>query len=42
VESYFNIVGFGSTFEFLFPESVKYDDGSLKKAVSHAKCKYKK
>ncbi len=36
-DCYFNVIGFGSTFQFLFPNSVKYDDGSLKKAVSHAK-----
>ena len=36
MECYFNIVGFGSSFEFLFPESVKYEDDSLKKAILHA------
>ncbi|CAL8097329.1 unnamed protein product [Orchesella dallaii] len=36
-DCYFNIVGFGSTYNFLFPNSVKYDDGTLKKAISHAK-----
>ncbi|CAG7721881.1 unnamed protein product [Allacma fusca] len=36
-DCYFNIVGFGSTYKFLFPKSVKYDDDSLKKAVAHAK-----
>lgn len=36
-DCYFNVIGFGSTFQFLFPDSVKYDDGSLKKAISHAK-----
>ncbi len=36
-DCYFNVVGFGSTFQFLFPNSVKYDDGSLKKAIRHAK-----
>lgn len=36
-DCYFNVVGFGSTFQFLFPSSVKYDDGSLKQAVTHAK-----
>jgi hypothetical protein len=31
----FNIVGFGSTFEMLFPESRAYDERSLKEASKH-------
>ncbi|KAJ5074677.1 von willebrand factor a domain-containing protein 5a [Anaeramoeba ignava] len=33
---FFNIYGFGSTFEKLFPESVMYDDNSLSQAKAHA------
>jgi Mg-chelatase subunit ChlD len=33
----FNIVGFGSTFESLFPESRAYDDASLAAASQHAR-----
>ena len=33
--SYFNIVGFGSSYELLFPQSVAYSQESLDKAVSH-------
>ena len=33
--SRFNIVGFGSTFVSLFPDSVAYDDSSLAKASAH-------
>ncbi len=32
---YFNIVGFGSRFESLFPESRAYDDASLAQAAKH-------
>jgi Ca-activated chloride channel family protein len=33
----FNIVGFGSRFESLFPESRSYDEASLAEAVAHVK-----
>ncbi|KAJ5073666.1 von willebrand factor a domain-containing protein 5a [Anaeramoeba ignava] len=33
----FNIIGFGSNYETLFPTSVKYSQESLEKALSHAK-----
>ena len=33
--SYFNIVGFGSTFEMLFPQSRAYDEASLEAASKH-------
>nr|PNR35787.1 hypothetical protein PHYPA_021637 [Physcomitrium patens] len=33
---YFNIVGFGSNHNFLFPTSVEYTEDSLKKAVHYA------
>ncbi|KAG4070433.1 hypothetical protein HA402_005665 [Bradysia odoriphaga] len=36
VDCYFNVLGFGSSYEFLFPASVKYDDGSLRIALKHA------
>ncbi|XP_037045008.1 von Willebrand factor A domain-containing protein 5A-like [Bradysia coprophila] len=36
-DCYFNVMGFGSTFELLFQASVKYDDESLKRAKAHAK-----
>ena len=32
---YFNIVGFGSLFEMLFPESVPYNQSNLDKAIAH-------
>jgi hypothetical protein len=32
---FFNVVGFGSTFETLFPESRPYDDQSLAEATKH-------
>ena len=32
---YFNIIGFGSTTEALFPQSRKYDDASLRAAGAH-------
>jgi len=35
--SRFNIVGFGSTVEMLFPESRRYDDRSLEEASRHVK-----
>jgi von Willebrand factor A domain-containing protein 5 len=34
-DCYFNIIGFGSNYQMLFPRSVKYDDSSLRKATSH-------
>ncbi|CAL8143672.1 unnamed protein product [Orchesella dallaii] len=36
-DCYFNIIGFGSSYHFLFPKSVKYDDRTLKTAIKHAK-----
>ncbi|CAL8104245.1 unnamed protein product [Orchesella dallaii] len=36
-DCYFNVIGFGSSFSFLFPNSAKYDDGTLKTAVAHTK-----
>eukprot|EP00118_Oscarella_pearsei_P020095 m.216421 g.216421 ORF g.216421 m.216421 type:complete len:236 (+) comp39869_c0_seq3:3447-4154(+) len=36
-DCHFNVIGFGSTFEKLFPESVLYDQTSLDKAASHTK-----
>ncbi|XP_028392748.1 von Willebrand factor A domain-containing protein 5A-like isoform X1 [Dendronephthya gigantea] len=33
---YFNVIGFGSRYEKLFPESVPYDQKNLEKAVQHA------
>ena len=33
---YFNIIGFGSSYQSLFPSSVPYDQDGLGKAVSHA------
>ncbi|XP_028392750.1 von Willebrand factor A domain-containing protein 5A-like isoform X1 [Dendronephthya gigantea] len=33
---YFNVIGFGSQYEKLFPESVPYDQKNLEKAVQHA------
>ena len=35
-DSYFNIIGFGSAWEKLFPESRRYDDDSLEPALAHA------
>lgn len=35
-DCYFNIVGFGSSFEKLFKTSKRYDDDSLKQACSHS------
>ncbi len=35
--THFNIVGFGSSFEMLFPESRPYDDESLTEASHHVK-----
>ena len=35
---YFNIIGFGSAFEELFPHSVLYNQQNLDTAVSHAQC----
>jgi Ca-activated chloride channel family protein len=32
---YFNIIGFGSTMQMLFPESRRYDDSSLRAASDH-------
>ena len=34
---FFNVVGFGSTFEALFPESRPYDDQSLAEATKHVR-----
>ena len=34
--SYFNILGFGSSYWKLFPDSVPYDEQHLDKAISHA------
>ncbi|XP_046842404.1 von Willebrand factor A domain-containing protein 5A-like [Xenia sp. Carnegie-2017] len=34
---YFNIIGFGSTYVHLFPESVPYNQKNLETAVKHAK-----
>ena len=34
--SYFNILGFGSSYRKLFPHSVPYDEQHLDKAISHA------
>lgn len=34
---FFNVVGFGSSFESLFPESRAYDDASLAEATQHVK-----
>ena len=33
----FNVIGFGSTFERLFPVPVEYNDKTLATAVEHAK-----
>ena len=33
LDSYFNIVSFGSNFEFMFPESRKYDDQTIEEAL---------
>jgi len=30
-DCYFNIIGFGDKFEYLFPKSKKYEDSSLEK-----------
>ena len=35
-ESYFNILGFGSSYEKLFPNSVPYNEQHLEKAIKHA------
>lgn len=32
-DSYFNIVSFGSDYEFMFPESCKYDDQTIEEAL---------
>ncbi len=34
-DCYFNIIGFGSRYESLFPDSKKYDDASLRTATGH-------
>ena len=34
--NYFNIVGFGSSYQQLFPKSVAYDEQNLDKAIQHA------
>jgi Mg-chelatase subunit ChlD len=34
---YFNVIGFGSSYEHLFPESVAYNQKNLEIAVKHAK-----
>ena len=34
---YFNVIGFGSSYQHLFPESVPYNQKNLDKAVKHAK-----
>ena len=34
--SYFNILGFGSSYKKLFPDSVPYDEKHLDKAIQHA------
>jgi hypothetical protein len=31
----FNVVSFGSSYEFLFEESLEYDDASLGKAIAN-------
>eukprot|EP00118_Oscarella_pearsei_P020097 m.216437 g.216437 ORF g.216437 m.216437 type:complete len:819 (+) comp39869_c0_seq7:2839-5295(+) len=36
-DCYFNIIGFGSSFQKLFPQSVPYDQHSLNKAAGHTK-----
>ncbi|KAL4467880.1 hypothetical protein ABPG74_013215 [Tetrahymena malaccensis] len=33
-DSYFNVISFGSRYEFLFPESVKYNSQTLEKSIS--------
>ena len=33
---YFNIIGFGSSYQHLFPESVPYNQSSLDQAMDHA------
>ena len=35
--NYFNIIGFGSSFRSLFPQTVPYDKKHLEKAIEHAK-----
>jgi hypothetical protein len=35
--NYFNIIGFGSSYKSLFPNSVPYDEQHLEKAIAHAK-----
>ena len=35
-ESYFNIIGFGSSYQKLFPNSVPYGEDHLEKAIKHA------
>eukprot|EP00898_Chlorokybus_atmophyticus_P002678 jgi/Chlat1/3410/Chrsp23S03738 len=35
-DAYFNIVGFGSHFDMLFPKSVKYNDRTLREAAQYA------
>lgn len=41
VDSYFNIVGFGNNYEFLFPKSVKYNEQTLKAGMNHVEGKSK-
>ena len=35
LNSYFNIVSFGSTFEMMYPESVKLSEESLSTSLNH-------
>ena len=35
-ESYFNVIGFGSSYQKLFPSSVPYSEDHLEKAIKHA------
>ena len=36
-DTYFNVVSFGTNFEFLFPESVIYNDEWIKEAIKKIK-----